>query len=183
MIKRNQEIVRRYKLGETLRSIGEKFDISKQRVWQIISVCGCGSISNKRRIMANPLDSEKHIASILRKKGFKVEYMPYNHIFDLLARSRVRIEVKYRLTAGGDRYYHFPYLNNKNFDVFIAICGDYKNHKADYYIFPGSVVKHHISIPKNPIFKTRRQRLYKNKWGIIQKISAEIKAENIGTCK
>lgn len=179
MTKRTQEIIKLYKLGETLRSIGEKFNISRQRVWQIIYISGANSISKRKRIQGAPTDSEKHIARILRRKKLKVEHASYNNVFDLLVMDRVRIEVKHRGMTGKDKIYRFTCLNNKNFDVLIAVCGDYKSHKASYYIFPSSAVKNYLSIPKNPISNTRKQRLYRDKWDVIQRVFDEIVAKDI----
>ena len=47
MNKRNDQIVKFYNSDKTLQSIGDYFNISRQRVWQIISISNCKNINNK----------------------------------------------------------------------------------------------------------------------------------------
>ena len=80
-LSRNQQIHKLYLDGETLESIGNKYSISKQRVWQIVRRCKMGDgnyysavdIESKKRKLPEELYNawlkDKGIKTIKRKEA------------------------------------------------------------------------------------------------------------------
>ena len=73
-LSRNQQIHRLYLDGETLESIGEKYSITKQRVWQIVRRCkiGNGNYYSAVEIESKKKELPDHLYSAwLKDKGIK----------------------------------------------------------------------------------------------------------------
>lgn len=167
-----------YKSGYTLRYIGEAFDISDSRVFQIIKryfpeealkksgtrITNTGEHNSK---------SEKYIIEKLRGLGYRVEAQTYNAPFDLLVNG-YKVEIKY--CKNHKRYnkykkargYAFPQTYTLiPIDFFIFVCG--KMGDTIEYILPAKEVGTTISFPISPATKKTKERLLRsiNNWSIL----------------
>ena len=160
---RDEEIVRLYDEGkETLKKIGERFGVSKQRVWQIVSKY---RIKRRKSGLENPRESEKWVANKLRSMGMSAEHNGYNGSYDILCKKKLRIEVKHCLHSHNN-YAHFHNIRKYNFDFLIALIGKLGEHTS--YIVPVSECYRCMSFPINPKSTTRKQRKYREKWWVLK---------------
>ena len=86
-----------YNQGYTLQKIGDRFNVSRQRIWQILKR-NYALIKNHHEKKAiynsNSRPSELYMIGKLFKLGYKVEPQPYNHPFDFLVNGK-KVEMKY----------------------------------------------------------------------------------------
>lgn len=163
-----------YKNGLTLREIGEVFNVSRQRINQIMRSYSAPRNNNRAREASAPNESELWIGELLREKGHSVRYQPYMDVYDIFLDGRFRIEVKHakvgqkdlRNHRGGNNYYEMGALNQDNFDFLIAICGDLSNPVT--YIIPSAIAPKYLTLPVTPKFNTRYQRLYREAWNLLK---------------
>lgn len=170
MLTKKEEIVKLYDDGITLQEIGNRFNISRQRVWQIIkkdyTKIKFSRISHGRK--PRPRRSEIYVQKKLSKMypKAKVELQNYNSHFDLLFNKK-KVEIKYaRVTREiqGRKYYSFTSVKSIDSDIFVYIllCGDLENPVS--YIVPAQEIKNNIHIPLEPVFRTKMQRKYRESW-------------------
>lgn len=165
---RNQEIIHRYNNGETLISIGETYNITKQRIWQIVK-----PTRPPRRHLTftkiNARPEEILVARRLRDLGYSVKHMPYTYPHDLLVNGSMRVEVKGRTNGYPNSrtnrrllYYKIAYLEPKDFDFLVVVSGD--SSAPMYYVIPSVYINQHIAIPVDPKNNSRTQRLFRERW-------------------
>ena len=164
---RNITIFSMYIKGFKLREIGEKFKISKQRVWQIVKP-KCKTIHNRKQptAKANSTPSEFFAIGWFISKGLNVKRMPYNHPYDLEVEGK-KIEVKHRskprLCVSNKKYYQLKYNFNNltslvGVDFYMFICGDL-NKIPEVYIYPTNKIKRNKQIPvKAKTLRTDREK-------------------------
>src|ERR1035437_496641 len=169
-----QLVINYYKNGETLEVVGKKFNVSRQRIHQIITKSNI-----KREIITNshqtknltthklPSLSEKWVANKLISLGHIAEFTGYNNEYDLLIDNKFKIEIKHRTKSyiKNNNYYYQINLYKKIFDFLIIIVGELDNPTC--YILPSSIKNYYFSVPVNPIFDTTFQRMYKEAWNQI----------------
>jgi predicted DNA-binding protein YlxM (UPF0122 family) len=165
------EVYKLYDEGITLQKIGNLFGVSKQRIWQIIKV-DYDKVKTARHSRANiikPNQSEIYVYNKLSKlyKNANVNLQPLNSHFDILFNDK-KIEVKYAnkpKIIGKRQYYRFNYIKSITpVDFYIFVVGDLKSPIC--YIRPSDELKFNFThIPLEPIYKSKWQRKYREKWG------------------
>ncbi len=165
------EALKLYNEGETLQFIGDKFNVSRQRIWQVLKPFNKDITYQHRdytmRVTKNPRPEEIFIANKLKKLGLNVEFQSYNNYFDLLVNNK-KVEIKYRTIPvkkndTTNLYYEFIYNVSKDIiDFYIFIVGKLPN--SDFYIIPSNKTKKHFVVPVSPRYKTKKNRFYKNNW-------------------
>lgn len=171
-------VIKMHDDGKTLQEIGKAFDISRQRVWQILKK-ECFVIKNyhkKTYIKIHNTPSEIYIIGKLTLLGFNVKSQPYNHYFDLLVNNK-KIEIKYRKSAkfnGSAYYYSFQDLKPvKPIDLFIFMCGKIGVEK--FFIVPSDKVNNTFNIavfPKKYSQKIIHNRYLEN-WDLLNTIAID----------
>lgn len=163
-------VINLYNSNIPLSEIGRMFNVSKQRIWQIVKPFSKDLVKRYPRGTKNHSTKEENqIYEILIKKGFTVEKQDYNAPFDLLVNGK-KIEIKYRshpVKHEGSLWFRFNFLKGKVYvDFYIFICGDYKR---KIYIVPSNFVKNTFQISNHPknIQAIKKDRLYKENWGIL----------------
>jgi hypothetical protein len=156
-----------YNQGMTLKSIGDIFNVSRQRAWQIVKTrydqVTIGQRQNSTKISPRP--EEKYVFKQLKQHGFSdVRHQTYGAPFDIEA-DGLKIEIKYRSDTDEDGQYNFGYLKGREkVDFYILLAGSIKSPTA--YIVPGKDIKNSFNIPAFP--KNRQAKLkkwlYEDKW-------------------
>jgi len=175
---RENEIIKLYESGITFREIGEKYGISKQRVWQILKL-RWGDYDNRNKKIRNACSStpsELYVYGRLSVMGFKFMPMPYNHSFDVLIGSK-RVEIKYSskprtviISGCPQTRYTFNYLKDLvDVNFYIFVCGDI-NHNPKCYIYPAEKVSNTKAIPSSFIYKAseRKYNKYLENWELLR---------------
>lgn len=156
-----------YKRGCTLQEIGNKYNVSRQRISQIIEVTQT-SRHIRNNLKKHPNKSELWLAKTLQEHGYSVKFTTYNNSYDLLVNDFLRIEAKHRVKASikskqNKAYVHVGSINSKKFDFLILMIGDLYQNPA-IYIIPSSKCPQNLSLPMLPKKNTRYQRLYRDAW-------------------
>lgn len=154
-----------YNDGATLQEIGNRFGVSRQRINQIINSTYDTQGHRRTYTAPSPNASEEYVFQKLQSLGYKVEHTNKQSPYDLLLNDKIRVEVKYR-SHGEKAYYRIHQLKPNRFDVLIFIAGD----QDVAYIIPSSECGRFLTIPVNPIFKTRKQRKYRNNWNLLKSL-------------
>jgi len=180
-IDREEDLIKMYESGISFREIGEKYGISKQRVWQILKL-KWGDYNNRNHRIKNVCNSnpsELYIFGRLAIMGLKFTPMPYGHSFDVVVEGK-RIEIKHRskpshqiIRGCVQNKYKFSYLKDKvSVDFYIFVCGDL-NHNPKCYIYPSNKVSTTLGIPSEFVYKAYEDRYnrYLENWDQIKSIS------------
>lgn len=176
---RTQQILDLYRQGDTLISIGNRFGISKQRVWQIIKPRyqeladdGVDRPHHCERNTTTSRPAELYVYGKLKSLG--VDFQPTNYCapYDAIVNGK-KVEIKHRSLPkrtkieGHDYwFYNFNYLKPKTpIDCYIFVCGDL-NRSPKCYIYEASKVKNYKRIPSQHLYKgtSRRYKEYLERW-------------------
>lgn len=169
-----QEVFSLYDSGHTLKYIGDKFGVSRQRVSQYMRRHREGNFTPRggragKHVLPRP--SETYVLGLLTLHGIPAEHRGYNDHFDILAQGK-RIEVKHRSKSkreGKYTYYRFHNLSGfEPVDFFVFVCGDIN--RASCYVVPSSEVGKDYAISPSPTTapSIRKARLYKEAWHLIK---------------
>lgn len=170
---RIKEVCKLYESGITLQKIGEKFGVSRQRIWQIIKPFYKkldkdkrheGAFANKFSQAIIPNKHEIYLYRKLSRLGFNVELQPYNAPFDLLVNGK-KVQVKYRVLKRKWRV-RFSYLKDKeeaDFLILTMIKGKYKKS----WIFPKGTFSNFKNLAWKKKYKTYNTK-YIEKWDLLK---------------
>jgi hypothetical protein len=125
--------MKRLRIDEKLKlqQIGDLFNISRERVRQIIGNTGNKKVSAtpknfkhiKNGTAKKGAQAELLVSRKLTKNGIRHELMPYTHPFDIKTESGLRLEVKVSSARNG--------VPNRSFNTCKRARGEY----ADFFLF------------------------------------------------
>lgn len=175
---REQDIINLYLKGLKFREIGEKYGITKQRVWQILKFANgeYDSRNKKVRKIPHPNPSENFVFGKLATLGYKFEPMPYNHPFDAIVEGK-KVEIKYRSRTrriGRDRILAYSFNDVKDtvpIDFYIFVCGDL-NYNPKCYIYPSNEIGRNKFFPIEFIYKASERKYLRHleNWELLKQI-------------
>lgn len=154
--------------------IGELFNVSRQRIWQVLKRNGVKLIGKKKVSgTVHNNSSELYILKILKQKGFVVKRQGYNNDYDFLVNNK-KVEVKYRSKGVLSRNKRTPYFDFNNLkmiekiDFYIFICNKIPNTKI--FIVPCNKVKNTFGMSLKPFSKKTKLRynMYLERWDYLQ---------------
>jgi hypothetical protein len=170
MLEEQKVIVKLNNDGFSHIYLSKIFEVSRQRIWQILKKNKNSLIGKKKNsFKINNTPSELFIFEILQKKGFNVVRQGYNNSYDFLVNNK-KIEVKYRSKGQfnhGKRtsFFVFGHLDNiEKIDFYIFICDKIPNSKI--FIVPSNKVKRDFYISLKPRSKKQKFKLlnYLDNW-------------------
>ena len=162
-----------YRQGVTLSVIGKQFGVSRQRIHQFImpyqptrEIFTNGAQTRKASKIKHPNASEIWVAGELGKRGFRVEFTPYNYPYDLLLNGTIRIEVKHRMVTKNNGYTGTIRVYKNNFDYLIIAIGNLEKMQS-VYIIPSIGMVNVYNLALNPLSNGKHARMHFNKWDLI----------------
>jgi hypothetical protein len=167
-----------YNKNLPLSEIGRYFNVSRQRIWQIIKPLDHKMTRFPHGTKPHERPEEEYIYNILLNKKFDVYKQDYNSPYDLLVNGK-KVEIKYRSKADSHKTkgysimaYKFNSLKGKvPIDFYIFICGKIPNPEK-IMIMPMEKVGSDITIIATPKNKQAKKRgcLYNLNWKLLQGI-------------
>lgn len=154
--------------GSTLKSIGDLYGVSKQRIWQIVKAryYELPEIEEYEHVptMVRPNKSEIYVGTILSQMGYRFEHMPCLYPYDLTV-GKSKVEVKHRSKTNKGRYIFKELYSREEVDFFVFVCGDL-GPQTKHYIVPACVVNSYINIPDEPIYTPTKmfEKRYRDAW-------------------
>jgi len=169
------EARRLYSIGWTLKKIGEKYGVSRQRVWQIIkrsySTIDTSKRLKRKELKANPRPPAIHVFNKLKSLGYKrVNFMAYGSPFNIrLGKKKIEVRqrTKHELSDNTFRFNHLI-IGKEKIDFYIFLCGDLNNGVVSY-IVPSDIVKDSWAVVVNTKYNTKLNRKYRERWTILSR--------------
>lgn len=183
---RNEKIVELYSKGMVMSKIGQKWNITDARVWQIVKKHYNNIDTSKRQYKKQSLikrltKSEKFVCEKLKSLGIKFETTGYNEYYDLTIKNK-KVEIKFRSkpikinyktddskSKGCVELYKFNFLIPRHpIDYFIFVCGQL-NKETKFYIYPANILKDNLAIQTNHVYNIKPKSLkYLENWEVFK---------------